>query len=107
MRRAAEEERVHRPPVTSRSRIGIPLFRRLRERVHTVALRRPDAWSADRAIQEAGGRNSRIANDFSFPVHSLLPSQEQVARVFVLQVESKIRRLTIGAASHDQPMHFL
>src|SRR5207247_610850 len=85
--------------------VGGPFLGGLREGIHAVGLRRLDAGAAERAVQEAAGRESRIANDLGIETDSLLPGEQQIARVLVLQVGAEAGRLAVGAAGDNQAVH--
>ena len=85
---------------------AVQLLGGLREGIDAVGLRRLDAGAADRAIQEAAGREGRVADDFGVETHSLLPGEQQIAGILVFQIGAKLGRLAVGVAGDDEAVHF-
>src|SRR4029450_4496280 len=99
VRGATEKESVQAAAIAGRAAVGAPFLLRLRDGIPARRLRRLPARPADRAVQEATGGESRVTDDFGFDPHALLPGQQQIPRVFVLEIRAEFARLPVGISA--------
>ena len=109
MRRRSPEIRVHPPSVTVLARTDDPAAVWITCHLHHARrLRRIDARTLHPRRQQTGRLQDRVANHFRLQSHAVLPAEQSVAWVFLIELRARSGRLTIRRRHHDhavQPFH--
>ena len=104
---ASPEEHVEAAAEAVRTRTGLPAGLAIGDRGDPIRLSRTDALAADSGIQHSSRPQRRIADQLGGKPQPVLPGQQDIFRIHLLQPPLDPRGLAVGGRRHQVAQHLL